>query len=59
MISVAEEIATIKAEDVDKAFAEMLSGRRPKLSRLKELKKLNKKLRNSVRILEKGTFSLE
>jgi hypothetical protein len=37
----------------------MLAGRRPKLSQLEELKKLNKMLRNSVRILQKGTFSLE
>ncbi len=59
VISVAEEIATIKAEDVERAFIEMLAGRRPKLSQLEELKKLNKMLRNSVRILQKGTFSLE
>jgi hypothetical protein len=59
VISVAEELATIKTEDVEKAFAEMLAGRRPKLSQLEELKKLNKMLRSSVRILQKGTFSLE
>ncbi len=54
-----KETDSITTNDVEMAFVEMLAGRRPKLSQLEELKKLNKMLRNSVRILQKGTFSLE
>ncbi len=62
VINASEEIATITTEDVEKAFVEILAGRRPNLSQLEEenvqIEKINKKLRKSVRILQKGTFSL-
>ncbi len=62
MINASEEIATITTEDVERAFVEILAGRRPNLSQMEEenvqIEKINKKLRNSVRILQKGTFSL-
>jgi hypothetical protein len=62
VINASEEIATITTEDVERAFVEILAGRRPNLSQMEEenvqIEKINKKLRNSVRILQKGTFSL-